>query len=107
MDNYVVIADSTEPGFSPVWVCNGWRLAVINDSPAFRKENIAVMSRHLLTDETFTLLEVGTTAVVKMGVWHAVETVSGAKILVAENSDTSTANSEKYKLLGDQLPEHP
>ena len=127
MDNSVKILQYSGPGFKPVWVFGSWRLAISNDSPASRRAGICALSKHLETDETFTLLSgkanifsagdgdrpgeikkltlaVGETAVVCKGVWHVAETFDGTKILIAENADTGPENSLKYPVCGNELP---
>ena len=127
MKPWIEVADHTGTGFAPVWRCGNWRLAVSNDGSAFHRENITSVAKHLETDETFTLLsgraflhygdgdetpgqirkvelEQGKTLVVRAGVWHAVETCSGAKLLIVENADTGAQNTVQYKISGADLP---
>ena len=103
----------TNPGEGYKRLVNGplWTVATINWAPRFDAANFAQLERHLLTDETFVLLAgsatllVGETAErvemepgliynVKAGVWHHIFVSRDASVLVAENADTSRANSE-------------
>ena len=88
-----------------------WTLAVLNYAARFDERNIVDLERHNLTDETFVLLTGEATLVVgeqaervrmeplkyynvKAGVWHHIFVKPGTRVLVAENSDTSKANTE-------------
>ena len=88
-----------------------WTLASLNYAPRFDEANFEKLERHLLTDETFVLLCGRATLVVgegaervemeplryynvKAGVWHHIFVDPGTRVLVAENSDTSKANTE-------------
>ncbi len=122
MNPFLDIADSSNPGYNVVWRYGSWRLAISNDGPGFHLENIHTISKHMETDETFTLLagsaflhygdgsdtpgtirkvalEQGKTLVVRAGTWHAVETGPDAKILIAENADTGPMNTVSYPVV--------
>ena len=88
-----------------------WTLAMINYAPRFDPENFERLERHLLTDEAFVLLTGEATLAigekaervpmvpfkvynVKAGVWHHIFVSREARVLLAENSDTSKANTE-------------
>ena len=88
-----------------------WTLASLNYAPRFDEGNFEKLERHLLSDETFVLLTGEATLVVgeqaervrmeplkyynvKAGVWHHIFVKTGTRVLVAENSDTSKANTE-------------
>ena len=69
------------------------------------------MERHLETDEVFVLLqgeaglligkerlqiplEIGKVCNVKKGIWHRVYMTPGAKVLIVENTNTGSHNTE-------------
>lgn len=124
----ISITDHKEPGYKTIWSFGEWRIAINNDSPESRRKEIKVMSRHLESDETFTLLQGNAnlyysedenepksikkqtlslfeTVVVHAGTWHVIETFEDARIIIAENSDTGVANSEKYSISEFKLPD--
>lgn len=128
MKDYLVICDHTGEGYAPVWDYQNWRMAMIRDCEAMHRENIDTVSKHMETDETFTLLEgqawlylcggndrpsafsryaleLGKTYVVRAGTWHSTVTAPGCKILIVENVDTGDANTVKYKIPLGSLPE--
>lgn len=88
-----------------------WTLASLNWAPRFDEANITELERHLLTDETFVLLSgeatllLGTEAErikmeplkyynVRAGIWHHIVVSKDARVLVAENANTSKDNTE-------------
>jgi len=94
-------------------VVNGakWTVAALNYADRFDEKNIVELERHNLTDETFVLLTgeatllVGESAErvkmeplkfynVRAGAWHNIFVSRDARVLVAENADTSRDNSE-------------
>ncbi len=114
--------------YLPVVRFGAWRVAFLNTHARFRRENITQLERHLLTDETFTLLK-GRAALyiadgdgtraghiecvelepcklynVRQGVWHAIETGDDTSVLITENNDTTPENSPKLAIAPDQLP---
>ena len=89
-----------------------WTVALANFTDIWRRGNTEYIERHLLTDEVFVLLsgegslligeqmsevrmEKGKVYNVKAGVWHQLIVSEDAKILIVENSNTSSENSEK------------
>lgn len=123
------IAEHREENYKPVVTFGAWRVAVLNTHARFRRENITQLERHLLTDETFTLLKGSATLYiadgdaehaglieavtlellrvynVRQGVWHAVETGEDTSLLITENADTSVDNSPKLPISPAMLPE--
>ena len=122
------IAEHRGESYKPVVTFGAWRVAVLNTHARFRRENITQLERHLLTDETFTLLKgmavlyiadgdaehAGTIVAVpleplkvynvRQGVWHAVETGEDTSVLITENADTSVDNSSKLTISPEMLP---
>lgn len=105
-------------GYHPQIWQKGWRVAYLNDTPVFHMENISDMQRHNMSDEVFILLEgsctlyIGDgegmfpgeiTAVplkrgvmynVKKGVWHTHILGEKARVVVIEDADVSSENSD-------------
>ena len=88
-----------------------WTLATLNYAERFDETNFAQLERHNQTDETFVLLSgeatllIGAEAArvrmeplkyynVRAGIWHHIFVAPGTRVLVAENADTSLANSD-------------
>lgn len=116
--DFFSIVESDKGGYCPVYDYESWRIAITNDDPSFRKENLKSFGKHLETDEAFILLEgeaslllgdgdeeIGTITehplekgkvfVVKKGTWHANITGESAKVLIVENRNTGAANTVK------------
>lgn len=104
-------------GYRTVFASGTWRIGLIGRSARFA--SLSEMERHLETDEVFVLLEGGATLYteterlametgkvynIPRGVWHHVVISPDGKVLVAENSDTSAANTEKKTLKGGETP---
>ena len=98
-------------------VVNGakWTVAALNYADRFDERNIADLERHNLTDETFVLLSGEATLLVgedaervkmeplkfyniRAGAWHNIIVSPGARVLVAEHSDTSKDNTDYLDL---------
>ena len=92
-----------------------WTLASLNWAPRFDEKNLVEMERHNLTDEVFVLLQgkaallVGDRAErvemeplkyynVRAGIWHHIIVSKDARVLVAENANTSKDNTEYLSL---------
>lgn len=88
-----------------------WTLASLNWAPRFDEANFVEMERHILTDETFVLLQGSATLIVgenaervkmqslkyynvRAGIWHHILVSKDARVLVAENANTSKDNTE-------------
>ena len=88
-----------------------WTLATLNYAGRFDAKTPVTLERHNATDETFVLLAgegtllVGRDAArvrmeplkyynVRAGIWHHVQVSPDARLLVAENADTSLANTD-------------
>ena len=126
INQFVAAVDYNGEGFSPIWNYQGWRIAISCDTPAAHLENIELISKHMETDETFTLIngsaelyigdgadnpgnvhrivmEQGKTLVVKAGTWHFTVTHPGTKIIITENADTGDTNTVKKPFCPDML----
>lgn len=112
------IKSCMEAGYHPLIYFEGWRVALLNDTPRFHLENIKEMQRHKTSDEVFLLLEGNCTLYiadgaeqkidvitavnleagklynVRKGVWHTHVTGFGTKVAIIENADVSSENSE-------------
>ena len=92
-----------------------WTLASLNYAPRFDEKNIVDLERHKLTDETFVLLAGQATLLVgegaervkmeplkpynvRAGIWHGIFVSKDARVLVAENANTSKDNTDYLDL---------
>lgn len=92
-----------------------WTLASLNWAPRFDKANLSELERHNRTDESFVLLSGSATLLigekaekiemeplkyynVRAGIWHHIIVTKDARVLVAENADTSKDNTEYLSL---------
>lgn len=115
----IEIQGCMEEGYHPLVFFEGWRVALLNDTPRFHRDRIDEMQRHNTSDEVFLLLEgsfilyvaeggdegPGAVRAVKLepgkvyrvpkGVWHTHETAQGTKVAVIENADVSSENSDR------------
>lgn len=128
MPKELSVFHSDKEGYASLFAFEAWKIAMIQDSAALHRENIHVVSRHMQTDEAFTLLQgeaalftggtadkpgslvkhaltMGSTYVVHAGTWHVTVTAPGCQILVVENADTGAANTEKCALPSDAWPQ--
>ena len=97
-----------------------WTLATLNSDERFDEANFSRLERHNLTDETFVLLAGEATLLigrnaervrmeplkyynVRAGIWHHIFVTPGTRVLVAENADTSVANSDYLDMKTGQL----
>ncbi len=101
---------NNEGGYEPTMHYGEWRVAIMNCSDMWDK--VKKYERHLLTDEVFVLLEGKASLLVgeerklykmeknkiyniKKGVWHGAQLSPDAKVLIVENHNTSSENTEK------------
>lgn len=92
-----------------------WTLASLNWAPRFDESNVCELEKHNLTDETFVLLNGKATLLVgekgdrvemeplkyynvRAGIWHHIVVSEDARVLVAENANTSKDNTEYLSL---------
>jgi len=110
----IQIYGTDNPGYNPVFPSNDWLLAISNYKSPFPQHGKIYFGRHNTTDEVFVLIEGearmhmydeangiheitpferGKLYVVPKGQWHNAELMEGAKLLIAENQDTSDTDS--------------
>lgn len=116
------------PGYKPLIDFEAWRVALLNDDPEkYRREKVHYLERHNETDEVFALLkgcctlyiggcgdvpqgiesvamEQGKLYNVKKGVWHTLTGDEDMVLLIVENANTSSENSQHYDISLDMLP---
>ena len=88
-----------------------WRVAYLNHDDEFVEGNLKKIERHNESDEVFILLTGKATLIigeelnrvemepyklynVPKGVWHHIYTSEGTRVLIVENEDTGSENSE-------------
>ena len=122
MDNDLIdIQDYTGEGYQPLVDFGTWRVAMLRYLDAIQPDRIDTMERHIETDEVFVLLrgegvlilggnfvkvegivpipmEPGKIYNVKRNCWHTILLTRDASVLLVENRDTSTHNSEYLDL---------
>jgi ureidoglycolate hydrolase len=117
----IQIGQYSGPGYQPLVAFGQWRVAVLNYIDELMPDHISSMERHNATDEVFVILagqallviggnldevqkpgfypmEIGKTYNVKCHTWHTVMMSHNAQLLIIENDDTSTENSEYLSL---------
>ncbi len=104
------VYDYTGEGYNPTMHFNTWRVAFLNYTPDFTLP-LKKIERHMQTDEVFVLLTGTATLVmgddltpvsmephkiynVRAGAWHGIAVSPDAKVLIVENHNTTTENSE-------------
>jgi len=115
----------TGEGYKPLVDYGEWRVAMLRFLEGLQPDRIDSMERHTETDEVFVLLhgsgvlilggcssqvegiytqamEQGIIYNVKHGTWHSIVLSRDASVLIVENRDTTTKNSEYTNL----SPEH-
>ena len=120
-DQLLVIREYQGEGYRPLIDFGAWRVAILRWEPGSRAEEIQSMERHTQTDEVFVLLEgkatlilggkggniegifpqvmeIGKVYNVKQHVWHTAILSWDASILIVENQDTGSENSEHCNL---------
>ena len=102
-------------GYKPMIFHEGWKVAYLKYADRFDPDKVAKMERHLLTDEVFVLLEGKSFLIVgeddrvcpmeknriynvKKGVWHTICVSKDALVLIVENAETGSSNTE-YRCL--------
>jgi ureidoglycolate hydrolase len=118
----ISVKASEAEGMQRVVESGGWVIGIKNYKLANDREHFDYVERHFLTDEAFVLLqgectllvdvsalndrtdirplrmEAGQVYCVHKGIWHNMIMSKDAKLILVENSDTSSANSELYTL---------
>lgn len=102
------IFDFYNEGFKAVLEFEGWKIGLLRYSERFSE--FKMIERHLETDEAFVLLEGEATLYeeentykmekckvynVKKGLWHHIVVSENATVLIVENSNTTTDNTER------------
>lgn len=115
MLNQLDVLEYSGEGYSRVVSGAKWTVASLNYAPRFDGKNITDLERHNLTDETFVLLTGHATLLVgedakrvemeplkfynvRAGAWHNIIVSEDARVLVAENADTSRDNTDYLEL---------
>ena len=121
MNELIEIKSFDGHGYQPLIQYGSWRVAILRCEEAMLPENIGFMERHTQTDEVFVLLEgkatlilggkggniegifpqvmeIGKVYNVKQHVWHTAILSWDASILIVENQDTGSENSEHCNL---------
>ena len=127
MENKLYLfADHTAEGLSPALTSeDGWDVMFLNPLERLLAGNVKDMHKHTETRECFALvkgkavlytadggdapenidareLQIGTICVVPKNVWHATAMTEDAKILLIENSNTTTENTFRCPLTEEQ-----
>ncbi len=109
------IVDYKDEGFKVVVEFDKWRIAFLRYAERFSA--LKTLERHYLTDEAFILLEGSGTLYLKdddenileyimeknkvynvhKNVWHHIVVSEDATVLLVENSDTSSDNTERIE----------
>jgi ureidoglycolate hydrolase len=124
-ENLLEIREFTGLGYKPLIDFGAWRVAILRYIDELIPAQIERMERHNETDEVFVLLE-GQAVLflgegderieklhpqvmepkkmynVKRAVWHCAVLSRDASILLVENCDTGTANSDYVALTAEQ-----
>jgi len=128
MENKLYLfADHTAEGLSPALTSeDGWDVMFLNPLERLLVGNVKDMHKHTETRECFALvkgkavlytadggdapenidareLQIGTICVVPKNVWHATAMTEDAKILLIENSNTTTENTFRCPLTEAQI----
>jgi len=113
------IREFTGPGYLPIIDFSTWRVAILNYIDEIHPEQIEKMERHNETDEVFVLIkgqgilflaeraehggnihaqvmEPGKIYNVKQGVWHSVVLSLDGSVLIVENKDTGSENTDYF-----------
>ena len=109
-------------GLKLVYDEGDWVIGIKNYKVANDISTLSALERHLLTDESFVLLEGRCTLIAKQedtleiksmkknhlytinkGIWHTTIMVKGTKMVLVEKSNTSMENSELYQLTAQEI----
>ncbi len=119
MLDQLAVFNHESPGYKSQVSFNGWRVAILNSVDKYRRENVSYFDRHMETDEVFVLLEgkcqlliagrgdrpkdtksvwlvSGLVYNVRQGTWHTQILEENTRVLIVENADTSSKNTEQY-----------
>lgn len=121
VNKLVEIREFTGPGYKPLIDFSKWRVAILNYIDEIHPERIEKMERHNETDEVFVLIKgqgilflgEGNERVVKIhtqvlepskiynvkrSVWHSIVLSKDGSVLIVENMNTSSANSDYFTM---------
>lgn len=128
MKNGLERIDYNGEGYKPVHRFQDWMIAVLNYGDVVKKASMDKLERHLNTDEIFVLLkgeayliiggtgdvpsdikvvhmEADTIYNVQKNMWHHILMSPDAKVMLVENSDTCSENSE-YMAIDEHTKKH-
>lgn len=109
----VEIYEYNGQNYNPTMHSDSWRVAFLNYGDATEKSKLSFVERHHLTDEVFVLLngeatlllgldrkemvmEKGKIYNILKDAWHSIYMTPEAKVLIVENHNTSSENSEYF-----------
>ena len=107
------IAEFKGEDFKVMVKSDGWKIGFLRYSERFA--GFGVLERHLLTEESFILLEGSATLyenyepmemetckvyTIGRGVWHHITVSEDATVMVVENANTSLENTERIPVSG-------
>ena len=118
---FVEIANYQGQGFKPLVIFGDWRVAALRYLEKLELQNISEMERHTDSDEVFILVEgsgelfiagnndlpsdiqnyqmkIGEICNVKKNTWHTLSLSKDAHVIIVENNDTNSDNSEVIPL---------
>ncbi len=115
MEKDVDILETNAEGYERIVEFGAWTVANINYEARYDENNFYRVERHIKTDEVFILTEGEATLIigeklervpmekgkiynVKKAVWHHIFLTRDAKVLVIENSDTCTENTDYWDI---------
>ncbi len=116
-DELIEIKNYELEGFMPLISFGTWRVAALRFLDDLKPENIKTMERHLETDEVFILvkgsgmlltggnhekpagvqffiMKIGEVYNIKQKTWHSISLTKDAHVIIVENENTDSANSE-------------
>lgn len=111
----VSILDYQGDNYKTVMSYDKWRIAYLNYGERYTEKAFSKMERHMQTDEVFVLLEGNATLVigkeqnkikmephkvynVQKGTWHHIFVCKNTKVLIVENEDTCSDNTEYMEI---------
>lgn len=122
--NHMEFAERTKEGYQVLVNTSLWRFALLGWAPRFDESSPLQLERHMKTDEVFILLS-GEATIIEGGagdapadvvctklrplescnlpaaVWHHIHVSRDGVVAIAENADTSKANTEYADWKGD------
>jgi ureidoglycolate hydrolase len=124
-ENLLEIREYVGEGYRPLIDYGAWRVAILRWIQSMLPEKMDYMERHTQTDEVFVLLQGQATLIlggnhskaegmypqimkrrklynVKRNVWHTIILSRDASVLIVENQDTASENSEYSNLSEEQ-----